>query len=92
MVKIRFFTLLRLYLGIRETDIDIGHNAKLKDVLDKCEHVIGRTFMHKLLDSGSLMSSSIVLVNGKNVHHLQGLDTIIKDGDEISLFPPGGGG
>ena len=48
--------------------------------------------MYKLLKDGELLSNAIVLVNGRNVHHLQGLDTAVKDSDEIALFPPGGGG
>lgn len=33
-----------------------------------------------------------VFVNGKNIIHSQGLDTILKETDEVALIPPVGGG
>ncbi|MEA1985289.1 MAG: ubiquitin-like small modifier protein 1 [Euryarchaeota archaeon] len=33
-----------------------------------------------------------VLINGDNVQHLQGLETAVKLGDEIAIFPPVSGG
>ena len=33
-----------------------------------------------------------VIVNGKGIHTLDGLDTAIQDGDQIALFPLLGGG
>ncbi len=93
MVKVRFFTLLRLDLGIREIDIEINDNKKLIEILKIVESKTPKPFLHKLIDEkGELLNSAIILVNGKNVHHLAKLDTIIKDGDEIDIFPPGGGG
>ncbi|AMM53461.1 MoaD family protein [Pyrococcus kukulkanii] len=34
----------------------------------------------------------IILVNGHNIEHLQGLETPLKEGDIVSIFPPAGGG
>ncbi len=93
MVKINFFTLFRLELGIKNIDIDIDKKIKLRDLLYLAEDISKKKFIHKLIDEkDGLLDSAIILINGKNVHHLQGLDTIIKNGDEIALFPPGGGG
>ena len=33
-----------------------------------------------------------ILKNGRNVHFLAGLDTLLDDGDLIALFPPAAGG
>jgi molybdopterin synthase sulfur carrier subunit len=30
----------------------------------------------------------LIIVNGRNVHHLQGLDTPLADGDRIAIMPP----
>jgi molybdopterin synthase sulfur carrier subunit len=45
-----------------------------------------------VLPGGSLAEGHIVLVNGRNIHHLQGLDTALADGDRVAVFPAVGGG
>ena len=93
MVRVRFFTLLRLELGIRGVELQIEGKKQLIDILNMAESSSPKPFLHKLIDeNNNLLSSTIILVNGKNVHHLDGLKTTIKDGDEIDIFPPGGGG
>jgi len=93
MAKLRFFTLFRLDLGIRELEVKLDRPKKLIEFLNTAEKLSPKPFLHKLIDeNGNLIDSAIILINGKNVHHLQKLDTLIKDEDEIDLFPPGGGG
>jgi len=92
-VKVKFFTLLKLYLGIGEYELELDKDSiTLNQLLDILEEKIGKKFTFKLREGGKLKKGVIILVNGKNVFHLNGIDTIIKDGDVISMFPPGGGG
>ena len=41
---------------------------------------------------GTLRDFVNILKNGRNVHFLAGLDTLLDDGDMIALFPPVAGG
>ena len=92
MITIKFFSLLRLLIKQSELIID-EDNIKLIDLLKYSQTEIPVRFIHKLIDEEeALITGTIILVNGKNVHHLDKLDTLIKDGDLVSLFPPGGGG
>ena len=34
----------------------------------------------------------MILVNGRNIEHLQGLQTPLGESDIVSIFPPAGGG
>ena len=43
-------------------------------------------------ESPVLCASINVLLNGNNVRHLEGLDTDLKDSDEIGVLPPVSGG
>ncbi len=45
-----------------------------------------------VVPGGQLAPGAIVLVNGTNVHHLQGLATPLEEGDRVSVFPAVGGG
>lgn len=41
---------------------------------------------------GTLRNLVNILKNGRNIHFLDGLDTLLADGDLIALFPPVAGG
>ena len=43
-------------------------------------------------DSGQLRSDLTILRNGRNIVFLEGLNTELKNGDKIALFPPVTGG
>ncbi len=93
-IKVKFFTLFRLEFGLSELDIEISDKKiSIKDLLKIIDKSTGKDISKKLFtDEEKVKTSAIILVNGKNIFHLNGLNTEIKDGDIISLFPPGGGG
>jgi molybdopterin synthase sulfur carrier subunit len=45
-----------------------------------------------LADDGSLRSFVAVMVNGRDVRHLDGLDTPLADNATLDIFPPVAGG
>jgi len=34
----------------------------------------------------------VMLINGRNIGNLRGLDTVLNEGDQVTLFPPAAGG
>lgn len=46
----------------------------------------------EILKNPILCGSINVLINGNNVRHLEGLDTDLRDSDEIGILPPVSGG
>lgn len=91
MITVKFFTTLRIYLGINK--LTCPYVSTVEELLEECQKRVSKPFLSKLLDSsGTLITGAIILVNGQNIHHLRGLETELTDKDEIALFPPGGGG
>jgi molybdopterin synthase sulfur carrier subunit len=45
-----------------------------------------------LVEDGAIRDQLSVLKNGRDVYHMQGMDTPMEDGDRLSVFPPVAGG
>lgn len=43
-------------------------------------------------DEGAVRSYVAVMVNGRDIRHLDGLDSVIEDGATLDIFPPVAGG
>ena len=93
MATVRFYTLLRLKLGISEVDVEVNE-IPLKELLYKVKEALNNDLIiQKTMDNeGKLRRGINILVNGHNVSSLDRLDTIIKNADVVGLFPTGGGG
>lgn len=64
----------------------------LRELLDKLCSKYGKRFAEKLFVEDRLSDDIIILVNGRHISHLQGLDTKLEEKDEISIFPKVAGG
>ena len=93
MATIKFYTLLRLKLGIKEMDVE-SDDMPLKELLYKVKEALKSDIVIQktMDDSGNLRRGTNILVNGQNILSLDRLDTIIKNDDVVGLFPAGGGG
>ena len=93
MVKIQFYSLLRLLLKQETLDLPAVANETIAQLLDRAQQQIATPFLHKLVDcDGQLHAGTIILINRQNIRHLDGLDSVVSDGDVIAFFPPGAGG
>jgi molybdopterin converting factor small subunit len=92
-VKIKGYLTYKASIG--EQFLDLGD----KDKITLRELLVRLSDKHKLEDSfyraeaGIIDARTIILVNGRHALHLPDrLDTLLKDGDEIAIFPPLAGG
>lgn len=93
MIKVKFFTLLRLYLGIDEVDIE-EENINISCLLNRVrDEVDNNLVIEKLLnEDGSMKQGTIILINGHDIFFMDKMDTVVNKGDIVSLFTPGAGG
>ena len=90
-MKVDFYATLRLVA--REPGTEIGTVENVRHLIEELAGRYGDDFRKGLLTpEGDLSAGAIVLVNGVNVHALEGLDTRLGKNDVISMFPPIGGG
>lgn len=43
-------------------------------------------------EQGNLLQRIQIMVNGRNIRYLKGLDTVLTDTSSVAIFPPVGGG
>lgn len=92
MININFFGTLRTFLKTKQVRIT-ADELRVIELLQQCEARVSKPFLEKLVDeNGNIRPGTMILVNGQNVLHLQGLHTIVRNGADIAIFPPGGGG
>jgi molybdopterin synthase sulfur carrier subunit len=91
-MKVKFYATLREIVGEKEIDVAVDSHDTVRMVLRR---VIGQypELGQKLWDENEVMRGYIkVLKEGRDIQHLEGLDTPITDANTLSLFPPVGGG
>lgn len=91
-VKVKFYSLFRLNLKTSGTEYEIDQTITLKELIKKLDNDFAGYISKKLMESGQIRPGSIILLNGKNVLHINSLETEINDEDVVTLFPPSAGG
>ncbi len=96
-MKIRvkgYLTLKKLMGDKAEISLEI-ENTTIKGVLELLSQRFGQDFKNSIFNpkTKEVHSHIKVLVNGRHYHNLPArLDTRLKEGDEVALFPPVAGG
>lgn len=87
---VRFFAFFREYTGSKEICADSCPD--LRELLDRLCTRYGGRLRAKLFTGDRLSGDIIIMVNGRHIEHLDGLDTKLGENDEISIFPRVAGG
>ena len=75
-----------------EKEIDVS-GSTISEIIAFLAKKYGDSFERRVLDADGKPRSVLNLyVNGKNIRFLSGLDTQLKDGDEVMLLPAVSGG
>jgi molybdopterin synthase sulfur carrier subunit len=91
-MRIRTYATLRDLLGVSAITLPLAGPTDVRDVLDRLAADYP-PLAGKLWDeTGNWSGFVTVLLNGRSVEYLQGLATPVHDSDNLSLFPPVGGG
>ena len=90
-LELRFFATFREAAGGKTVVREFADGSDVGDVLRELEAEYGG-LDGRLIEDGGLAPQINVLKNGREVLHLDGLDTDLADGDRVSVFPPVAGG
>ena len=91
-ITVKFLGALRHISGTNELALNIK-DASIKELMNEIVRempALKPSLIHQQLED--LRSNALILVNGKEISVLNGLETNLKDGDEIVLVPVVHGG
>ncbi|ACL16877.1 ubiquitin-like small modifier protein 1 [Methanosphaerula palustris] len=90
IVTVRGYADLRLVIGDQEVVLpEVATVQHLLDLLIVDHPVISTALFDQ---AGALLPAVNILKNGRNIFFLNGLSTLLEEGDLISVFPPVAGG
>jgi molybdopterin synthase sulfur carrier subunit len=95
-VKVRFFTILREITGKREETLTFPNKAlvSVNTILKVLSEKYGAQFTEYVYDSKTDKPRNFLqfLINGTSAATLNGTQTQLRNGDELAILPPVGGG
>lgn len=92
-VTVKFFTTLREVTGKKEEQIEFSRSTTLESLLKKLSQKYGKEFNDYVYDELSNVRGHLqFLINGQSAALQRGKRTPLKDGDQVTILPPVGGG
>jgi molybdopterin synthase sulfur carrier subunit len=88
MVKVKLFANFREAAGEKEVDLAA---TTVKELLNNLVKKF-QNLEPLIFEDGELRDYVHIMVNGRHVNHLEGLDTPLKENDTVAIFPPVSGG
>ena len=90
-VKLKVFGTLRKYFDDHTQELELETGSKISDIYSMLEKQT-TGIAEELFSDGKVRPQFIVLVNGRRIDLMDGPETGLADGDEVSIFPPVAGG
>lgn len=95
-MKITLHTIMGIkdVVGQRLTEIDLPLESTIADFLIYIKDRWGESLTTHLFDpeNGEILTHVRIMVNGQTISFLDGVSTVLKEGDEVLILPPVSGG
>jgi molybdopterin synthase sulfur carrier subunit len=90
-LELRFFANFRAEVGQKTIHREYEDGSTVGEILLALEAEFPG-LEGDLVEDGAIRDQLSVLKNGRDVYHMQGMDTPMEDGNRLSVFPPVAGG
>jgi molybdopterin synthase sulfur carrier subunit len=96
VIKIKVYTIMELkkICGQREFELLVPQGSTVKDLLSWMINKWGSQLSTQLYKpaSDSILPHIRLMVNGRSIEFLKGMETVLQDGDEFLMLPLVAGG
>jgi sulfur-carrier protein len=93
-VKVRTILTIKKILGTGEIELPVPEKSTLQELVTKLVNNFGDELASLLLESETrkVLPHIRLMVNGRDIAFLNGMDTVLQPGDEVLILPPVSGG
>jgi len=93
-VKVQTILDLKRILGKREVKLLVPEWSTVEDLLRNMTERWGEELSSRLFEPGTnrLFSHIQIMVNGRAMSFLKGMETVLQNGDDVLILPPAAGG
>jgi len=94
-IRVRLYGILKSAANTEALDLEFGKGATIRELIAKIVGTVARPeFENYLIDSDlkDPRPNALILVSGTEIGALDGLDTMLQDGDEVVFLPVAHGG
>jgi len=91
-VKVKFFAILREAAGTKEVEEEVEEGTTVRGLLERLSNKLPSRFRGLVFEGQEITKNLIILVNRRGIKELDGLETKLKNSDEVALLPPVSGG
>ncbi len=88
----KFLASLSELAGVLKTEVEVPDGVTVRKLIDILSEKYVKLREELLDEKGDLRPMYNILVNGRAIEWLSGLETQLKDGDEVVFIPPAAGG
>lgn len=92
MIRVNLYATFRPIVGSKSCEFDMSGNANVGEVLAQLFEQYPALRPEILDEEGRVQKYVSIFVAGRDVRHLEGLETPLTDGQTLDLFPPVAGG
>jgi molybdopterin synthase sulfur carrier subunit len=91
-LRVKFLASLSELTGVLKTEVEVPDGVTVRRLIDILTERYVKLREELLDERGDLKPMYNILVNGRAIEWLGGLETRLKDGDEVVFLPPAAGG
>jgi molybdopterin converting factor small subunit len=94
-VRVRLYGVLKTAAKMEEVELDLESATSVAKLVSKLVDTIARKEFEEYLIDADLRDprpNALIMVSGTEIGALNGLDTVLKEGDEVVLLPVAHGG
>jgi len=94
-VRVKLYGVLKTAANADRLELDFDDSPSVRQLVSKLLNVIARPEFERYLIDADLKdprANALILVSGTEVGALNGIDTVLRDGDEVVFLPVAHGG